>query len=81
LQSDRKASFVSEGQVLMRETHGGAAWVAALAYVGFGAALFVWGAALVVGYLGVGHASGAIPPRAPRRRQREPRLERTPARA
>jgi hypothetical protein len=43
----------------MRESHSGAAWVAALAYSGFGLMLLVWATALVVGYAAVSRKASA----------------------
>jgi hypothetical protein len=58
--ADRQVPFVASSSLLMSESHGGAAWPAALAYFAFGLVIVVWLGQLMLAYAAVAGGEGTI---------------------
>jgi len=56
-------SFVAAGKLLMRETHGGAAWPMVLAYGGLGLVTLVWITMLIAGFASLDRGNPGSPRR------------------
>ena len=69
LQAQRTQPFLPASKVLMRESHGGATWPAAVAYSALGLVTVMWLAVLVGGAVSLARPGGPGRPTAPRRRR------------
>jgi hypothetical protein len=75
--------FVASSSLLLRESHGGAAWPQILAYSGLGSITLLWIGVLVAGFASVDRGAGGPRPRPVRLRGRRQRgaAQRAPMRA
>ncbi len=60
LETERDAAFQPSGNLLMTEAHGGAPWVATVAYVALGATVTLWIALLVLAHRAVARGRASM---------------------